>query len=346
MMSCGPAAQIALQRVLGAIMWSTALAAACVPGELTFTGSAGQGGSTGDAGAAASGSGGSAAGGSAAGGGATGGSATGGDATGGSATGGGGAGSTYRAEVLLDAPVAYWRFGEASGPVAASEVGTGMNGVYAGAVTFSVEGAIAGDTDTAVELDGDGAYVLVGDVLDFPNAAPFSLEAWVKPASLPTAYEDGIISKRDYVTGGGQGYTLRVLSSEPAGTVGVSFVRDGLMDGAYGGPPLVLGTFTHVVATFDGSVVRLYLDGTIVSSDIDGVPTLVDNSSELVIGMEGATEYFHGVIDEVAVYDHALAPLRVAAHFLAGTGGRKVFAPHAIASSAPTANHTDLGGSR
>lgn len=270
----------------------------------TTGGAAGTGGSTASAG----------------GGGST--TSSGGGAGGHGATGGGGAGATYRAEVLLDAPVAYWRLGEASGPIAASEVGAGMDGVYAGTVTFGVEGAIHGDSDTAVALDGVGAHVLVGDVLDFPNAAPFSLEAWVKPASFPTVNQDGIITKRDYAANNGQGYTLRVLSDEPAGRVGVSFVRDEVMSSISGDAPLAVNTFTHVVSTFDGSVLRLYVDGTMVSSDTNGVPTLVDNSGELVIGLEGSTEAFHGVIDDVAVYDTALAPLRVAAHYLSATEGR------------------------
>ncbi|HEX8789576.1 MAG TPA: hypothetical protein VF765_01395, partial [Polyangiaceae bacterium] len=58
-------------------------------------------------------------------------------------------GPPYVLAVLEDQPVAYWRFGEASGTRAADSSGNGNDATYVGAVSLGAPGAIAGDPDTA-----------------------------------------------------------------------------------------------------------------------------------------------------------------------------------------------------
>ena len=58
--------------------------------------------------------------------------------------------SVYRAAVLADSPLAYWRLGETSGTVAHDETGNGHDGTYVGGVTLGQPGALTGDANTAV----------------------------------------------------------------------------------------------------------------------------------------------------------------------------------------------------
>src|SRR5438876_10051446 len=60
---------------------------------------------------------------------------------------------SYRASVLADHPVAYWRLNETTGAVMADVSGNGNDGAYAGAVTVAQPGALASDADTAVGFD-------------------------------------------------------------------------------------------------------------------------------------------------------------------------------------------------
>jgi hypothetical protein len=73
--------------------------------------------------------------------------------------------SKYRAEVLADAPLLYWRLGDTVGSSAASEVaadgGVGA-GTYLGTVKLGQPGAIAGDPDLAVDFAAEGR-VLIDD---------------------------------------------------------------------------------------------------------------------------------------------------------------------------------------
>src|SRR2546430_6231874 len=56
---------------------------------------------------------------------------------------------SYRASVLADHPVAYWRLDEETGTVMVDASRNGNDGAYAGAVTLGQPGALASDGDTA-----------------------------------------------------------------------------------------------------------------------------------------------------------------------------------------------------
>ena len=66
------------------------------------------------------------------------------------------------------------------------------------------------------------------------------------------------------------------------------------------------------VGTYDGRSLALYKDGVLVGSSSD---TRGAESAD-VLSLVGGSD-FRGVLDEVAIYDKALAPDRVMAHHLA-----------------------------
>ena len=81
-------------------------------------------------------------------------------------------------------------------------------------------------------------------------------------------------------------------------------------DGRRGDP---VARWSHVAVTYDGEMLRLYVDGSPVSTRaISG--TIRRTADPLWIGGNHPYgEYFHGVIDEVRVYDRALAAAEVRA---------------------------------
>jgi hypothetical protein len=252
-------------------------------------------------------------------GGATGTGGTGGGSTSRSGGGGGGGGVGgqelgYRATVLGDSPVGYWRFGEAAGSTAHDETGS-HDGLY-GIVTLGEEGAVQ-DGDTAAGFDpGDGlsGSVIIADVFDFASTDHFSLEAWIRPDSLGPTYRH-IVDKVATVDGNREGYVLYAFSDD------IWFERcaAGSTDTVKYGP-LSAGVFTYVVATYDGAVLRLFVNGALGAAN-PAVNHLSGNDEMLVFGANGA-EYqeFDGVLDEVAVYDEALGDAQVSAHYRAALG--------------------------
>ena len=88
----------------------------------------------------------------------------------------------YRAAVMSDAPRAYWRLGETSGLVAADQTSNGISGSYLNGVVLGRPGAVAGDPNTAVALDGSQRH---GPGAPTPSplnsCGAMSLEAWIRP---------------------------------------------------------------------------------------------------------------------------------------------------------------------
>ncbi len=79
--------------------------------------------------------------------------------------------------------------------------------------------------------------------------------------------------------------------------------------GAYGN--WTGNAWNHVAATYDGSTMRLYRNGTLVSSRSVAVP-VATNIQKLLIGNDFGAGYFNGTIDDVKIWRRALTADEVA----------------------------------
>ncbi|MFM7034115.1 MAG: LamG-like jellyroll fold domain-containing protein [Planctomycetia bacterium] len=104
------------------------------------------------------------------------------------------------------------------------------------------------------------------------------------------------------------------------------------LDGSDGRPTLAEitdGKPHHVVATYDSFTGRkaIFIDGTKRFEHVYPVGTLVlsGGPSRAEIGNSGGGEPFTGVVDELAVYDFALTPEEIAAHWRRAAAGESYF---------------------
>jgi trimeric autotransporter adhesin len=243
------------------------------------------------------------------GGGGAGASSTGGDNAGGGGDGGNGTGNTstgsaYGDAVLADEPLAYWPLDEARG---AREVldrsGNEHTGFVQGGVVFGAEGAFG--TSTAASFDGS-SKINFGDKFDFAGLEPFSVEFWM---STPLPDE-------------GFGYLGKASTTPEGGHTGW-FIADGsgVIQGIRGSanvttPVLLPNQYTHIVMTYDGLFLSLYLNGEIASEQ-PSTAMVPSHANPFLIGEAYQWSSYLGLIDEVAVYDYALPVERVAAHYAA-----------------------------
>jgi Concanavalin A-like lectin/glucanases superfamily len=93
--------------------------------------------------------------------------------------------------------VGYWRLGESSGTVACDSTANYDNGTYLGGVTLGTTGAIAGDPDTAVTLNGSSGQVSVPAAGPLNVGDDFTVEAWVKRGASKTGSNEVIASKQE-----------------------------------------------------------------------------------------------------------------------------------------------------
>ena len=165
---------------------------------------------------------------------------------------------------------------------------------------------MAGRYGNGLSFDGVNDLVTVPGSSSLNLRTAMTMEAWVRPTRLSSMWRTAVIKERSNHLA----YALYAAngSGVPSGHVYVS------SDSNVTGPSAVpLASWTHIASTWNGSVLRLYVNGNQVSSrQLTG--TAMSSSSPLRIG--GTTvwaEWFEGVIDDVRVYNRALTAAQIRA---------------------------------
>jgi hypothetical protein len=260
-----------------------------------------------------------------------------GAASNGSNSGGGGLGGSgsggcappgatgYRAAVLTDCPIAYFRMGETAGATTADEV-SGLIANLTNGPSLGAPGAIAADADTAVSMDGVDDSICAGDVFDFPGGLSFTIELWISPASLDNSYRRVFAKEVGNGTPARNGYTFWARQPDPTAPSQTATGFELWLDDTkaidthlFEPPPLA--TWTHVATRLDGATQKgaLFFGGVMVAEAMY-TDTIVDNIGAFCWGAGSTgTANFAGSLDELAIYDHALSDARIVAHHAAGT---------------------------
>jgi len=224
-------------------------------------------------------------------------------------------GSNYSATVLASGPVGYWRLGD-TGAQAADAGPNALHGSYVGAPTRGVPGALAGDTNTAVDFPAVTAAVTVPDntLLDLGDG-PFSYELWFAlDENLGTV--DQMLLNRG--TGAPNvaldGATRRLQLTK--GGFGALFTGSTVIP--------INSAWHHLVITRSAAGAgntQIYLDGVAETVTAASPATTYANNSEvLTFGRKnvGPVERWGGKLDEIAIYRRVLSASEVTSHYNAG----------------------------
>jgi hypothetical protein len=189
--------------------------------------------------------------------------------------------------------VGAWAFGEGAGTTTVDASGNGNTGTIT-AASWSTQGR-AGN---ALSFNGTGSVVRVASSASLNLTTGMTLSAWVRPAASQTGWRTILQRQAD-------AYFLTASSDQPGrpaggGTLGGSVQY---VSGPTANP---LNTWTHVALTYDGSALRLYVNGTQAASRAAGGAIQTTTNPLWVGGNQPYGEYFNGLIDEVRVYNRAL----------------------------------------
>lgn len=224
----------------------------------------------------------------------------------------------YADEVLADSPLVYWRLGESSGTSAVDASGNGRHGTYAGP-TLGATGLLAGDLDTAASFDGSNDMVSIAYDSSWMAPAAFTAEAWFKPSRV-TGHNQ-IIGHVNYLVITSANYSFHVRWSDATLHVGIGTSVGNYTEVTVPSVTIAVGVTYHVAMTWDGTTVRVYLDGSEVHSFSKSGTLWNGSGAAFGVGKNAAnnTAPAGGVIDEAAFYGTALSGARIAAHYAAGT---------------------------
>jgi hypothetical protein len=214
--------------------------------------------------------------------------------------------TTYRDEVMADAPAAYWRLGESSGTTMVDETGVN-NGTYTG-VTLGQAGALPFEANAAAGFNGTSARASVPDSVSLRRSGAVTVEAWIKRTK--SAQYQVVLGKPGHGQSKLENYALWINTSNRV----QAFFGNGNTYVTV--TSVVLDTnWHHIVATYDNATARLYLDGAQNAQATSTVQLTPNNKNVDVARSSTNSYYFGGTLDEVAVYPTVLSAARVQAHF-------------------------------
>lgn len=207
---------------------------------------------------------------------------------------------TYLYLLLLSTPTFAAQIGYWPGEGTASDLsGNGNDGNLLNGATFGT-----GVVGQGFILDGsDDIVQVLGNVVLQPTE--ITVAAWVKVDSVPDGQFAHVVERAE----GAQGFNLNLSTS---------IARFVVTTDTSGTPITAEGTtniveeneFHHLAGTFDGSHVRIYVNGNLEgSTPVSGVIEYT-GTLDLIFGgnqLPASTRFFDGIIDEVMLFDEALS---------------------------------------
>jgi hypothetical protein len=194
--------------------------------------------------------------------------------------------------------VAAFGFNEGSGVQVNDASGQSNTGTISSA-TWST----AGKFGSALSFNGTSSWVTVADAASLDFTTGMTLEAWVNP-NIGSAWRT-VILKENVDTFSYSLYSAN-SASRPAG-----FVHTNADIALNGTSAVALNTWTHLAVTYDGAMMRMFMNGVQVSTKAVTGAAAVGDGALRIGGNAIWGEYFRGLIDEVRVYNRALTAAEI-----------------------------------
>lgn len=174
--------------------------------------------------------------------------------------------------------------------------GNGLDGIVMGEASF-----ITDDAGTYLQLDGIDDYVDMGnDPNFFDITEQITLSAWVKPNDIGNGEDNPWVGKGDKsfaLKGFRRGNTIEFYIYD-SDWVTVHADVD----------PSFNGQWHQVVGSFEGSALKLYIDGNIVAiTEYEGSIALSTSNINIGKNSDKSDRFYEGAIDEVMIYNRALS---------------------------------------
>ncbi len=201
--------------------------------------------------------------------------------------------------------VAYWKLDETTG-TSAMDASVNLKHGTLSNFSFATSAATNARLNGGLTFDGANDYVSATNGTMFQMNRALSISAWIKGDAWSSGDDVDVILRKG--EGNPNNYQLAVENGYAA--LGLDG-NDG--SNVRGNTPLQTGQWYHVVGTWDGSTIRIYVNGVLdMTPTARAAPILID-TRPVYLGGRSGTDLFDGTLDDVRLFNHALALDEVAA---------------------------------
>ncbi len=199
--------------------------------------------------------------------------------------------------------VAWWKMDETTGTVAYDSSGNGNHATLHDGAAWA-----AGRIDGSLDFDGvnDCATVLDHPSLDISEE--ITLAAWVRREGSTSDVWAKIIAKAKSTSTSHYPY---YLGARRDGEHKASFMLGDAGGGHYyvEAPEIIpLNSWTHIAGTYDGTTMRLYINGTEVATLTQSFTIYTNDKQAYIAGVPDGSAKFNGKVDDARIYRRALDP--------------------------------------
>ena len=200
--------------------------------------------------------------------------------------------------------VGYWKMNDGSGTTARDFSGWGNDATLVGSPAW-----VPVANGLALNLNGSTTYATVTDQAALDSGSALTLSAWIRPRAKA---EQVLISRA--LMGSVDGYELALSSTGKVfARVNQASSGDSYRVNSSTSYPTTGTAWMHVAATYDGSRIRLYING-ILEGNVPGPLAIGTGSVAVGLGAQSdGTRPFNGTLEEVRIYNLALSGTEIAA---------------------------------
>ena len=163
----------------------------------------------------------------------------------------------------------------------------------------------------STSFDGVNDYVSVADDSTLDITGDFTITMWAKFDTFPSSSAgEAILQKGDQSSNRAYGLSIYNTGGNTNTQMLLSTNGSGWFNTLKGSTNLSVATWYHISATYDGTTVKLYLDGVLDGSEAE-TDDIETNSSALVLGYNGSAGFMGGSLKNVAIWNRALTATEV-----------------------------------
>ena len=193
----------------------------------------------------------------------------------------------------------------------ATDVSGNYNGTWSGTEAYGtgVFGQAASFNGSTKILTPINTTNFVSNLND--RNVDFSISLWINPSVIPSTGEDLVFYIGNYTTISPQYHTIQLQLKD--GSLRFS-IYEGVTEHIILTSSLVVGNWYNVVCIRESSVMKLYVNNSLIGQTTQTNNSSISSSTNLQFGdVQSAGAYYNGLLDQVRFFTRALRPYEVEA---------------------------------